>query len=154
MKIFQHSNMSQVMMYITYKKFLWSNSNFNFSKTANLVTSVQILWNFFWDVPVSKQRACLSIQNVLNFLPQHPHTISWPLDKFHGFQTLFEFYKILNHFYFMISIMHGEPNAKNLAPLCVHGLGDVSWTWRSFFQQLYSMISCTCNSYRRHTKNT
>jgi hypothetical protein len=152
MKNFPNSICNQLWCILLMRKFLWSNSNLNFSKTPNLVTSVQIHWNFLWDVPVSTQSTCLSVQNVLNCLPQTPHMISRALDKFHDLQTLFEFYTILNPFYLTISIMHREPNVKNLASFRVHGLRVVSWKWISFFQQLYSTTSCTCSSYRTYKK--
>jgi hypothetical protein len=63
------------MLCIAYKKLLWSNSNLKKFNVPNLVTFVQILLNFSWDVSVSKQRRCQSAQNVLNFLPQPRHKI-------------------------------------------------------------------------------
>jgi hypothetical protein len=59
------------------------------------------------------------------FLPHPPHMRSRSLDKFRDFQTSFEFYTILNPFYLTISIMHREPNVRNLASFSVHGLRDV-----------------------------
>jgi hypothetical protein len=41
---------------------------------------------------------------------------------------------------------------ENLISLHVHSLRDVSWTWISFFEQMYSMILCTCSSYRTYKK--
>jgi hypothetical protein len=43
------------------------------SKPSDIL--VQILRNFPGDVPVSKQRTCLGVQNILNF-SQPPHMIS------------------------------------------------------------------------------
>jgi hypothetical protein len=42
----QKLNKTLDMLCITYKKLLWSNSNLNFYNVPNLVTLVQILWNF------------------------------------------------------------------------------------------------------------
>jgi hypothetical protein len=44
------------------------------------------------NVPVSKQRTCSWVQNILNFFAQPPHMVSWVLNKFCDFQTSFEFY--------------------------------------------------------------
>jgi hypothetical protein len=40
----------------------------------------------------------------------------------------------------------------NLASFHVHGLKHVSWTWIPFFEQICSMILCTCSSYRTYKK--
>ena len=41
-----------------------------------------------------KHRTWQLQQNLLKFLSQPPHMISWHLDKFHDFQTSFAFYRI------------------------------------------------------------
>jgi hypothetical protein len=49
-------NMPLDMLCIPYKKkLLWSKSYLKLSNVPNLVALVQILWNFSFDVPVSKQ---------------------------------------------------------------------------------------------------
>jgi hypothetical protein len=51
-------------------------------------------WNFFGDFSVCKHRTWQLARNLLDFLSQSPHMISWHLDKFHDFRTLFVFYRI------------------------------------------------------------
>ena len=51
-------------------------------------------WNFFGDSSVCKHRTWQLARNLLNFLSQPPHMISWHLDKFHNFRTSFAFYRI------------------------------------------------------------
>jgi hypothetical protein len=68
--------MSPIMMYMTYKKGFVVKLQFEFSSTPNLVTLVQNLRNFLGAVPVSKQRTCPGVQNILNFFSQPPHMIS------------------------------------------------------------------------------
>ena len=51
-------------------------------------------WNFFGDSSVCKHRTWQLVRNLLKFLSQPPHMISWHLDKFHDFRTSFAFYRI------------------------------------------------------------
>jgi hypothetical protein len=59
--------MTLVMLYINYRKVFVVKLKFEFVEDSGPVTLVQILRNFSWDVPVSKQRTCSSVQNILNF---------------------------------------------------------------------------------------
>ena len=103
------------------------------SLPINLTTYFSTLWNFFGDVSICKHRTWQNVRKSLNFLPQPPHMISWPLEKFRNFQTSFEFYTFLKPFYLTIFIMIRGQNDGQLAWFHIHGLRDVSWTWISFF---------------------
>jgi hypothetical protein len=139
------------MLCIAYKKVVVVKLKFKFCNVPNLVTLVQILWNFSWDVLVFKQRTCQSAQNAQLFTTTSTYDImsarqnSW----FSNFiWILYNFKTFLRHY------LHHDQRRKclNLVSFRVHGLRDVSWTLISFFQQLYSMISCTCCSYQTSSK--
>ena len=51
-------------------------------------------WYFFGDSSVCKHRTWQLAQNLLKFLSQPTHMISWHLDKFCDFRTSFAFYRI------------------------------------------------------------
>ena len=51
-------------------------------------------WNFFGDSSVCKHRTWQLTRNLLKFLSQPAHMISWHLDKFYDFWTSFAFYRI------------------------------------------------------------
>ena len=51
-------------------------------------------WNFFGDSSVYNHRTWQLARNILNFLSQPPHMISWHLDKFQDFWSSFAFYRI------------------------------------------------------------
>jgi hypothetical protein len=68
MIFFPKFDISPVIMCITYKNVFVIKLKFEFlldSKPSDIL--VQILRNFPRDVPVSKQRTCLGVQNILNF---------------------------------------------------------------------------------------
>ena len=60
-------------------------------KPKNLQRSFMISWR---GRQGGKHRTWQLARNLLNFLSQPPHMISWHLDKFHDFRTSFAFYRI------------------------------------------------------------
>ena len=60
-------------------------------KPKNLLRSFMISWR---DRQGGKHRTWQLARNLLKFLSQPPHMISWHLDKFHDFRTSFAFYRI------------------------------------------------------------
>ena len=53
-------------------------------------------------------------RNILNFLPQPTHAITWHLDKFRDFRTSYGLYIILKHFFGKWLVMLREEDARNL----------------------------------------
>ena len=60
-------------------------------KPKNLQRSFMISWR---GRRGGKHRTWQLARNLLKFLSQPPHMISWHLDKFHDFRTSFAFYRI------------------------------------------------------------
>ena len=74
-----------------------SNSNLTTIVTPNLTEYFSTFWNFSRDPLVCKQRTWWIARNLLNYLPQPPHSISWHLDKSHNFWPSLHFIELKNN---------------------------------------------------------
>ena len=64
------------------------------SKSYRILLNAKIL---FWDTLVCKHRIRLIMWNLLNFLPQPPHMISWDLENLMIFRLCLLFLEFKNH---------------------------------------------------------
>jgi hypothetical protein len=80
------------------------------------------------------------MRNLLNFLPQPPRMISWHLDKFHDFPTLFVFYKILKQFVHKFVVMFHEQDVRNFLSFPGFNIILTSVTWISFLHSFFPLF--------------
>ena len=92
-------------------------------------------------------------RNFMNFLPQHPHTITRHVPKFCDFWSSFEIYIIKNHINDTWMVMFRIKDIQTFGWVYGYSLKIHSQIWVSFFEWLYIIISYTYSSNLLFQKN-
>ena len=93
-KNYQNLTWHELRCLLAIQKFWESNHTSTATSTPNHTGSFSTIMKLLQRCSGCEQRTWQHMWNLLNFLPQPPHTISWHLVKFHNFWTSFAFYRI------------------------------------------------------------